>query len=135
MAAGAFGGGGGAGDEEWGLDATRRDERAGERSARAAGERRRRAAAAMGACGFRFGGDVSFFSLFFSEVGARGGLGPEGTDGYLYGRWMTGGAGEGRDGNAGARVGAVWMTGGVSRGASFVGGRAEMWTTCGPFGR
>jgi hypothetical protein len=38
-------GGGGAGDEEWGLEATRREERAGDRRARAAGERRRRAAA------------------------------------------------------------------------------------------
>jgi hypothetical protein len=56
----AFAGGGGARDEEWGLDATRREESAGERSSRAAGERRSRATA-MDGCGFRFGGRPSPF--------------------------------------------------------------------------
>jgi hypothetical protein len=88
----AFAGGGGAGDEEWGLDATRRDESAGERSARTAGERRSRAAA-MDGCGFRFGG--SSLSLSFP---ARLGLGAFGRawwpcelKGILYLRSLMGG--------------------------------------------
>jgi hypothetical protein len=106
------------------LDATRRHERDGDRSARAAGERRRRAAAAMGWCvripiwgGW---GAFPFLPFFLGKVGGAWWAWARGARMGIYmvgGGWVDDMWGRGsRDRNAGARVGGGRMTGGAGRG-------------------